>query len=284
MAIEFPVGLGNITYEYDYHAGSDVLVAFENVLVDDIVRIAWGTQQVRTPIFGYASQYFNALAAGNVIGAGSFWIAFKESGYIPIILRHITSMRGEDADFYASPAMSPRDGRSFSTGLAESARLWEGQSQEGGARTAGRTTRGQIERLLQRQAAEPDNAEVQRDLQNLAVQLQSLPDREFEDLAELFEDALWYGGNDSNGARDELFSGNHRGGELSEDAFLALRRADQYPPFDIFVTFGDMNNQAANHTLHRLLDVSITNTEFGGIESSGEPIYVKYDFICRNSG
>lgn len=282
MAIEFPVGLGNITYEYDYFSGSQVLVYFEEVLVDDIVRIAWAVNQQRQPIYGYASQYFNALADGVVIGGGSFWIAYKEAGYIPIILRHISERKSLDDPTFASPALTPRIGSNHSSGLIQSSQLWQGDTMEGGARQAGTVQRADVERLMRAEAAGADDAELQRTLQTYAINISAMNDRDFEDMAETFEDAVWYGGNSPRSGRADAMSGNFSGGAIEDERFLALRRADQFPPFDIIVTFGDMNEPAANHTVQRLTDCVVTNTRFGPIEPSGEPLYVQFDFIARN--
>jgi hypothetical protein len=278
----FPLGLGDISYEFDYFAGSQCLVYFEQVLVEDCVRIAWSVQQNRTPVYGYASQYYNALGAGVIMVTGSFFIAFKEAAYIPVILRHVS--RTQDLMEYATPALGPGRVRGLhhATGLVESAVEWEavgGKDTEG---LSGAAQRLSIERMIQAAALSPDDPEVQAELQQLALQLDAIDDQGFEDIAERFEDALWYGGNERGGGRSELTSGNFAGGEMTELQRAAIRRADQFPPFDIIVTFGDINTPESNHTLHRIMDVSIVNTEFGGIEPTGEPIYVRYDFIARN--
>ncbi len=282
MAIDFPTGLGNITYEYDYFSGSQVLVYFEDVLVDDCVRIAWSVQQNRQPIYGYASQYFNALADGNIIGAGSFWIAFKEAAYIPIILRHIASRRDVEDPLFASPAATPRNGARHHSGLLESAQEWQGGTQEGGARQAGTVTRADVQRLMEAEARDPENADIAQLLRGYSINISAMSDREFENAAEVFEDAIWYGGNSRRSGRSDAMSGNYAGGEIEDERAIAIRRADQFPPFDILVTFGDMNTPAANHTVVRLVDTVITNTQFGPVEPSGEPLYVQFDFICRN--
>ena len=140
--------------------------------------------------------------------------------------------------------------------------------------------RANIERVLAARERAGEDPEAERQLQDLLLQAGALRDREFEDLAEVFEDALWYGGNGSEG-RSQITSGNFSGGELTAEQWLAFRRADQYPPFDIIVTFGDINNPAPNHSVVRMLDVSILGTEFEGIEPTGEPVVVRYDFIAR---
>lgn len=282
MVANFPVGLGHIVYESDYFCGANVLCYFEDVLVDDVVRIAWSVNQSRQPIYGYASQYFNALAAGVVIAGGSIWVAFKEAAYIPVILRHICSRRDGTDDLYASPAETPASGISTSTNLPDSAATWQGEMTDGNVRMTGLSRRASIERLMQAEAQNPNGADLQQFLTRYAVNISAMSDREFEDLAETFEDALWYGGNSMRSGRRDAMSGNFRGGELSDEAFLGVRRADQFPPFDIILAYGDMNTNASNHTLHRLIDVTITDTQNGPIEPSGEPLYVQYNFIARN--
>lgn len=282
MPIQFPVGLGNITYEYDYFAGSQVLVYFEDVLVDDIVRIAWSVSQQRQPIYGYASQYFNALADGVVIAGGSFWIAYKEAAYMPIILRYVASRRDTNDPLFASPALTPRSGSQHHSGLAQSAAEFQGELGEGNVRQSGVVRRANIERLMAVEGSDAEDEEVIRALQRYSINISAMSDREFEDMAEIFEDALWYGGNSPRSGRSDAMSSNYAGGEIEDERFLAIRRADQFPPFDIIITFGDMNSGAANHTVQRLTDCVITDTQFGPIEPSGEPVYVQFNFIARN--
>jgi len=284
MAIDFPPQMGRIIYEYDYFSGSQVMVYFSDVLVDDICRIAWGVTQNRQPIYGYASQYFAALAAGVVIGGGSFWIAFKEAAYIPAILNYLGSrLSGEEDDIYPSPAIRPSNAQRVTANLVGSAQIFEGTFEEGGVRQSGSITRANIETTLNANNQNPDDAETQARLMQYAANIAALPDREFEDMAEFFEDAIWYGGgsNAEGMGRREAASGNWSGG-TSENSLIFHRRADQYPPFDIIVAFGDINNAASNHTVVRLNDVTITDTKFVGIETSGDPIAVQYDFIFRN--
>jgi len=287
MAIEFPTGIGSTVYEYDLFTGTQTLVYIEDVWLDDCVRIGWSTNQSRTPIFGYASQYYNALADGVVLVNGSFWIGFKESALIPIILRRVSARRDPNDPFYASPALLPERGTTWGTDLATSSGLWQGRTDEQGNplesnRSGGVAQRADIERLIRAEARDPDNEDVQRSLARYMVQMSAASDTEFEDLAESFEDTLWYGAAGPGDGRTAAMSGNFAGGEISDDQALAIRRADQFPPFDFVVTFGDMNNSAANHTIKRLIDVTITDTIFGPVDNSGEPIYVQYNFLARN--
>lgn len=278
----FDPALSDTLYEYDYYTGSQVLCYFGPVLLDDMVRIGWSVSQQRTPIYGYASQYYKALCAGNVLVNGSFWIAFKESGYVPIILRHLGRDYYDNQPVYRSPAVSPRGGSHNAESLAGGAGLWESNRIVHGANQAGNVQRAGVERLVRQAQTNPDNADVQDDLRDLALELGRVEDERFEDLAEVFEDVIWYGGNRPGNSRNATLSDNFEGGAITNEAALVYRRADQYPPFDMIITFGDINNPAANHTAFRVQHVSIINTELSGIEPSGEPILIRYDFIARN--
>lgn len=280
MAIQFPRNLGNIIYEYDYFSGSQCLVYFEHILLDDCVRIGFNVEQQRRPLFGYASQYYNALAAGVVMVTGSFWIGFKEAAYVPVILKTLTDARihGDAGEFFGTAAVATGDvhatGVTDSFGLADAAMV-AGEGFE--------VERSGVERLMEAAAADDQSATTARALTSVITQLGALSDSEFEGYAEIFEDAIWYGGNRPQDGRGDAFSQNLASGQSTTDEeFLAYRRADQFPPFDILVTFGDINTQSANHTVHRLMDVTITGTEFSGIEPTGEPVMVRYDFIGRN--
>ena len=211
MDVSFPSSLGNTTYEMDYYAGSQVLVFFEEVLVDDCVRIAWTVEQSRNPVYGYASQYFNTITDGVVIATGSLWIGFKEAAYIPVILRHVAARKGDGGSFFASPAVLPSSGTAHSTSLLQSSEEWEGGVIEGGARMAGEAQRASVERLLEAGAADPDDGDVQASLAQIATSLGALDDQAFEDIAELFEDALWYGTAGPDSGRASTMSGNYSG-------------------------------------------------------------------------
>ena len=113
-------------------------------------------------------------------------------------------------------------------------------------------------------------------------ELGALPDNEFEDYAETFEDAIWYGSDKLNPqTRDKLFSKNiKKGKRINLEDVLKHRTPDQYPPIDITITYGDMSKSAANHTVRKLLDV-----EFVGQGQSIEvddTIFESFHFLARN--
>ena len=198
------------------------------------------------------------------------------------ILRYVSERRNLSDPLFASPALTPQPGSQHHTGLAQSAAEFQGDLGEGNVRQSGVVQRANVEALMRLEGTDAEDEELQRVLSGYSINISAMSDREFEDMAEVFEDAVWYGGNSPRSGRSDAMSGNYRGGALEDERFLALRRADQFPPFDIIVSFGDMNSPAANHTLQRLTDCVITETQFGPIQPSGEPIYVQFNFIARN--
>ena len=110
-----------------------------------------------------------------------------------------------------------------------------------------------------------------------------MEDDKFEDWAEVFEDAIWYGSDPANPLmRDKLFSNNLEEHQLiSQEDVLSHRRADQYPQIDIWITYGDMSRQPVNHTVKKIMDVSFVG-QAQTVEVSGEPTYEVYNFFAKN--
>jgi len=78
--------------KFDYYSGSQISVWFGNIYVDDIASIQWQRQQNKKPIYGYASQEFDAVANGTVIIQGNFTINFRQSGYLSMVIQEITDL------------------------------------------------------------------------------------------------------------------------------------------------------------------------------------------------
>jgi hypothetical protein len=77
---------------FDFYSGSQITVWFGNIMIDDISSIQWVRQQNKMPIFGYASQYFDAVANGIVTIQGSFVINFRQQGYLPAVIQKIKDL------------------------------------------------------------------------------------------------------------------------------------------------------------------------------------------------
>ena len=78
--------------KFDYYSGSQIAVWFGNIYIDDIASIQWQRQQSKKPIYGYASQQFDAVAKGTVILQGSFIINFRQSGYLSMVMKEIRGL------------------------------------------------------------------------------------------------------------------------------------------------------------------------------------------------
>ena len=230
-------------YEFDYFSGSQIGVYIGDILVDDIMSIQFNVAQSKRPIHGYASQYYHTLADGQVLVQGQFAIPFKEADYLLAVLQRYRDHATPIEDVY-----SPTSGRRMDRQ---------------------KVLRENIERYIERTSRDPNLANPYE----LALDLSALRDEAFEDMAEQFEDLLWQVPKEKflepNVSPHGMFFSDY------------TRRADQYPPFDIFVLYGDIANAAANHTIKRLVDVSILG-QGQAISVGGEPIIEVYSFIAKN--
>jgi len=133
------------------------------------------------------------------------------------------------------------------------------------------------------------NGEQKAAKNNLWLELEKVPDNEFEDWAEAFEDVIWYGAEKYNPfVRDQLYAknvqldGSAQPGEAIDDStVLSHRRPDLYPEVDITIIYGDVSVASTNHTAEKLLDVSFLG-EGKTIATDGGLVYDKFDFIARN--
>lgn len=266
---------GATYYEYDHFSGSQITIMFGDVLMDNIVHIDFMVNQSKTPVYGYANQYYTFTANGKVLVQGSLTVAFKEAGYL---FWPIKRFRDQMA---AGEWTSPRYGRDKDGRLIKG---YDFNNSNGTFTTAAeaahhhRVMRNNVEQTMEYSSSRQLNRAG-----GFWKELAALPDDKFEDWVEVFEDAIWYGSDPANALmRDRLFSGNLPDNMIIEqEDVLSHRRADQYPPIDIWIVYGDMNRPAANHTVKKLLDVSFTG-QSQVIEVSGEPTYERYTFIARN--
>lgn len=75
--------------KFSFYSGSQITVWFGNILIDDIVSIQWQRMQNKRPIYGYASQKFDAVAKGTVLIQGNFVVNFRQSGYLSLVMGKI---------------------------------------------------------------------------------------------------------------------------------------------------------------------------------------------------
>ena len=263
--------LGENAYEYDFFAGSQIDVMIGDVVIDSCVSIQFAETQKKIPIFGYANQYYTFLADGQVFVYGALSIAFKEAGYLFWPIRRF--LNRTEAGRWTSPryAVSPTGEITQGINLGETGTFSEASR---AARTSP-TVKQTVEDAL--------TSEHSAQLMETYRELGAMNDDRFEDFAEVFEDAIWWSsGADNPFSKDRLFSNNiNKYTNISKEDVLSHRRADQYPPVDIWITYGDMSRQSHNHTVKKLIDVSFIG-QSQTIEISGDPTYEVYNFIAKN--
>lgn len=93
-------------YEGDYYSGCDARIFIGDLWVDDIITLQWTRSNAKNPRYSYSDPYFKAVSQGNVLIEGSFAIAFKETGYLPIVLERATRLGligGTTKDKHSTP-------------------------------------------------------------------------------------------------------------------------------------------------------------------------------------
>ena len=78
--------------KFDFYSGSQITVWFGDILMDDINSIQWARTQNKRPIYGYASQEFDAIARGTVLIQGNFAINFRQVGYLTAVMDEIKNI------------------------------------------------------------------------------------------------------------------------------------------------------------------------------------------------
>lgn len=267
---DYAAGSGLTTYEADWFSGAQIQVMIGDILIDNAVAVSYQVSGDRVPVYGFGSEYFAFAAKTPVFVRGSLTIAFKESFYMlgPAARAHNRSAGGQ----LATARISEGRGKGFSSLERASA-----------AARQGYVKYRNIETLYEnmkhvRDTGEPIPA-------GLIKQLGALDDSTWENAAERFEDAIWYGSDQTSPAtRAELFSDtmddDHN--QIGLKTIMSHRRLDQYPAVDIWITYGDMQApNTVNHTVRKLLDVYFTG-ESQEIMVGGEPVLETYYFIARN--
>lgn len=289
--------IGNIV---SHNSGSQINILMGDVLLDSAVSISFGVSQEKAPVWGYANQYYAFTTDGHVLVQGSLAVAFKETGYLfwpaqryQEKMQFLFNLKGVGQDYlneqisknnaWTSPRYNYSGGKVVNSYKPGDYSLLEA-SKAGSNQAKKKTMRINVEQMVAlMNNKDSTNSDVHRQYNQFWQELGSMSDNDFENWADVFEDVLWYGSDPANAAtRDKLFSKNLRiDASISDEDVLGHRRLDQYPPVDIWITYGDCNSAAANHTVKKILDVSFVG-QSQTIEVSGQPILEVYSFFARN--
>lgn len=218
---------GSQIYDYDHYSGANVSLYIGDILIDEITSVQYRVEQQKRPIYGYSSYNWDFVAKGTTFVQGNFTINFKESGYLYLVLKHVQ----ENGPI----AKAPKPGENTDP-----------------------INRDTIEKIVH-------NAIPRDKKYDIVSDLAALPDKEFEDVAEAFEDQVW---GKSGRNLDPMFNVDHQ-------------RSDYMDAFDIFITFGNIDDHASNHTVRRIRDIELIG-QSQLVEISGEPIQEAYTFIAKD--
>jgi len=270
------------TYPYDYYSGADCKIFFGDIWVDDIVGIQYNLSQSKTPIYGYASQYFDAIAKGQVIVQGSLMVAFKETGYLNVIQATLESQRADASKIIKAKIDKYKDDAKTGTAKFIPRLNTIGEGSETGNIDFSFSANGSPQIIRQQQTIEQILADKKVNTsaaisKTLGVENKT---RDFEDFAEILEDSLW---GDSNGRSIALNNKLKRVDEFdyTQDGGIVISRNGNYSDvLNIMLTFGDINDFRAEHTIIILNDVHFTSTSMI-VNSTGDPIGEEYSFIAK---
>lgn len=230
-------------YEYDYFHGHSVSIWLGDILIDEAVGISFSVDQQFIPLYGYSDQYYKTLAAGKVIASGTLVTNFKESGYLQIAFNE-----------YLSKYKNPTTSWGADNKILPVEELYQIVRSPASVRAKGAW-----------------------DI------LETMNDSEFERVAKVFEDYARdadmqkiYEGHLTNNKSYSDFSGTSE-----QNVYTIPRRMDQFPAVDILIGYGDVTNDAANHSFKRIVQATISHTS-QVIQASGEPILEVYKFIAKS--
>lgn len=279
-----PENLGSIVYEMDGFSGSNLFLMMGDVLIDAAVYLKYNVEQSKIPVYGYAQQYFSFVADGHVMVQGGLAVAFKESAYMLNPIQRFSNFAAKAFQnnglngYWNNPRYSQdKDGNIINSYVPQDYTLTEASRKARNKKIA----KGNVEQIYDWQQS-GESPRQHANFNRLYKELGALEDNAFEDWAEVFEDALWYGSDKNNPlVRNKLYSRNiPENEEIENEDVLQHRRIDQYPPIDLTIVYGDSSRQPTNHTVMKLLDVYFTG-QSQTIETEGGPILDNYSFIAR---
>lgn len=265
--------VGSSIYDLEYFTSQQAALYIGDVFIDEAVGINYSIQQSKSPIYGYASQLFDAVSAGTVLAQGQFTINFKESGYIWLVLQRYKRFQNQvDAtiqrynnvqDKFTAAQVGKKSiggtGKQILGGRNNPfARIVDKNKQFDFISRAG------IERLVTGEASKDERFTFYQNLAGYAtISNPTAKDKVFEDIVEVFEDQVWQ--------------------EDVSDIDDFTRRADDnfFDDFDMFVVFGDYTKPGANHTVKRIRNVHILG-QAQSVDPDSGTLMETYSFFARN--
>jgi hypothetical protein len=251
-------------YDQDYFSGSQVSIYVGDIWVDEITSFSYSMSQNKNPIYGYASQLFDDVAVGQAIVQGNFTINYKEQGYLWAVLKRYQNL-------VASKKLIPPVSRETSPATTRTPSVNPGEkghwvSHKTIEQFQGESINAAIKSLLSGGLTKDKVYENYISLAGHATfDTDSPQERAFENLMERFENQVWGDGSTRYG----LPSKNERN-----------PIAKPYDDFDIYVVFGNYQNDKANHTTQKIEGVRLLS-QGKQVVVGGAPIQEEYSFLAR---
>ena len=264
-------------YLRDGYSGAQVRVFFGDILMDDIVALSWNASNQKTPLYGYNSSSYDAVANGVFIVEGSFSVVFTETAKMELIRR---ALRGEFTN------------ERYTVNVYGEKEVNKGRYIEGEYNLYGNVPRptpavGYTESApggVKSPVAYMKRIEDILRNENWSLSV-------YEDMAERMEDFLWGG---------KIFRAVEKESLATWDKNIArLRRVDEhdleYDPirdvrrilvgdgnvFNIILLYGDVNDPASEHTVKTIYDVHITGSSQELI--TDDVVIETYSFFARDA-
>lgn len=251
----------------NYFSGNQGLIFIGPTLVDEVLQFGYKLNQSKIPIYGYASQYFDAVADGKVLVNGFFTINYIDSGYMFAVM-----------DKYIS------DGFTVESAL-------EGMMEQ--TESVFNNTREMTEKLRQlaRQIEENQNPWGTPDPELMKLVARNLnEDPSTKDsIISTLRRRFWgegefltppFSGNEVATKKQAEKIGREMLEWASEGSSYSVQRPDQLPKISITVCHGDPLNKV--HSTYRVIhDVHILGVEHN-ISPVDEAQTETYSFIARS--
>ena len=252
-----------LIYDSEYFSGTQASIYIGDIWVDEITGIQFEVIHAKSPIYGYASQFWDAMARGVVMVRGSFTINFKEAGYMFLALAEYQRKRQGLGRVKGKTAAERLDDYKFG-GATVNEEVHPYLAEE-------KMVRWNVERAIDLPDDDPAKYKMRQDIAGFASEAQAQGGRGLdraEGMMEAFEDAIW--------------GKNREGGANTAALMQAARRADDHrlSGFDIYVQLGDFSNNLANHTMNKIVNCHI-NGQSRVIAADDEPIMESYSFIAQ---
>lgn len=245
-----------------YFASNQSLIFIGPYLLDEALACSYKLEQRKVPIYGYASQYYDAVAAGKIIVTGTISINYVDSNYLYLAM--IESLRKGSSTSYQSVNNAIKASNRISGKIADLL----GDISSDGVFERNKVNSNSMKKVAQMIATDPIAG---------------------EQVIKLLRKKYWE--NSSVNKPDDEFIRNIsqnsieglNGGALDFDQVIdesLFARPDSLPPINITVSHGNPF-QRDNNTYRVIREVNIISFE-QHMSPTGQPQSETYHFIARS--